>query len=134
MKADELLVWEKIDLANMLAERLADAEDLLEAMPELQRVTEFEAGRLYDYIDRNLQVFLADFDPEELCQWVEEKELEEEIDNFWEEYHNECLEEDYAFTEYMMNEYYLSVIEEAMFFSSPDLAEQRGFTSRLKKS
>ena len=52
MKADELLVWEKIDLANMLAERLADAEDLLEAMPELQRVTEFEAGRLDDYIDQ----------------------------------------------------------------------------------
>ena len=134
MKADELLVWEKIDLANMLAERLADAEDLLEAMPELQRVTEFEAGRLDDYIDRNWPVFLADFDPEELCQWVEEKELEEEIDNIWEEFHNERLEEDYEFTEYMMNEYYLSVIEEAMFFSSPDLAEQCGFTSRLKKS
>ena len=39
MKAEELLVWEKAELAETLAERLADAEDLLESHPELNRDT-----------------------------------------------------------------------------------------------
>ena len=72
MKAEELLVWEKAELAETLAERLADAEDLLESHPELKQITGLEAGVLDDHIDRTWQYFLSAFDPEELCQWVED--------------------------------------------------------------
>lgn len=134
MKAEELLVWEKAELAETLAERLADAEDLLESHPELKQITGLEAGELEGYIDHNWQVFLSCFDPEELCQWVEEKELEEECENIWEEYRNDFLEYDHELTEYMNAEYCFSVIDAAQVFRSLDLAEQLGYPSRFSKS
>lgn len=134
MKAEELLVWEKAELAETLAERLADAEDLLESHPELKQITGLEAGELDGYIDHNWQVFLSCFDPEELCQWVEEKELEEECENIWEKYKNDSLEYDYELTEFMNAEYCFSVIDAAQVFRSPDLAEQLGYPSRFSKS
>ena len=134
MKADILLVWEKVELADILAERLADAEDLLESHPELKQITGLEAGALDDHIDRNWQCFLSAFDPEELCQWVEDKELEEECENIWEEYKNDSLEYDHELTEFMNAEYCFSVIDAAKVFLSPDLAEQLGYPSRFSKS
>ena len=134
MKAEELLVWEKAELAETLAERLADAEDLLESHPELKQITGLEAGELDGYIDHNLQVFLSCFDLEELCQWVEEKELEEECENIWEEYKNDSLEYDHELTEFMNAEYCFSVIDAAKVFRSLDLAEQLGYPSRFSKS
>lgn len=134
MKADKLLVWEKVELADFLAERLADAEDLLEALPEIGQVTGLEAGELDGYIDRNWQDFLSGFDPEELCQWVEDKELEEEYENIWEEYRNDSLEYDHELTEFMNAEYCFSVIDAAKVFRSLDLAEQLGYPSRFDKS
>ena len=134
MKADKLLVWEKAELADTLAERLADAEDLLESHPELKQITGLEAGELDGYIDHNWQVFLSCFDPEELCQWVEEKELEEECENIWEEYKNDSLEYDHELTEFMNAEYCFSVIDAANSFRSLDLAEQLGYPSRFSKS
>lgn len=134
MKAEELLVWEKAELAETLAERLADAEDLLESHPELKQITGLEAGELDGYIDHNWQVFLSCFDPEELCQWVEEKELEEECENIWEEYKNDSLEYDHELTEFMNAEYCFSVIDAANSFRSLDLAEQLGYPSRFNKS
>lgn len=134
MKADKLLVWEKVELAETLAERLADAEDLLESHPELKQITGLEAGELDGYIDHNWQVFLSCFDPEELCQWVEDKELEEECENIWEEYKNDSLEYDHELTEFMNAECCFSVIDAAKVFLSPDLTEQLGYPSRFSKS
>ena len=134
MKSDKLLVWEKVELADILAERLADAEDLLESHPELKQITGLEAGELDGYIDHNWQVFLSCFDPEELCQWVEDKELEEECENIWEEYKNDSLEYDHELTEFMNAEYCFAVIDAANSFRSLDLAEQLGYPSRFNKS
>lgn len=134
MKAEELFVWEKAELAETLAERLADAEDLLESHPELKQITGLEAGELDGYIDRNWQSFLSGFDPEELCQWVEDKELEEKYENIWEEYKNDSLEYDHELTEFMNAEYCFSVIDAAKVFRSLDLAEQLGYPSRFNKS
>ena len=97
MKVDLLLNWDKIDLANILAENEADAEDLVEALPEIRKAGPMEESVLDDYIQANWKFFLSCIEIEDLVEWIKEKDEEAE----WEEWKDECAEQDHDYTEYM---------------------------------
>ena len=42
MIADTLLNWDKTELANILADKMADAEDLVEAFPSIEKASTIE--------------------------------------------------------------------------------------------
>ena len=130
MIADTLLNWDRAELANILAEREADAEDLIEALPEIEKVGALEEGVLDDYIQSNWKLILSCFDIDELQEWIEEKDEEEE----WENWKNECVEEDHEYTEYKNDEYFWSFLEFMFKFRSLDLAERWGYMSKFRKS
>ena len=99
MKADELMNWEKADLAKLLADKYLDAEDLLEAMPDLADVESFEAGLLDDYIELNWEVILRKFDIDELDFWLEEREDDEALEQWYELIANAEIEADIEYQE-----------------------------------
>ena len=78
MKADLLLNWDKIELANFLAEKEADAEDLIEALPEIRKAGPMEESVLDDFIQANWKLILSCVEIEDLVEWVEEKDEETE--------------------------------------------------------
>ena len=129
MIADTLLTWDKTELANILADKLADAEDLVEAFPSIEKASHLEECLLEDYIQSNWIFILSGFDIDELLEWIEEKDHEED----WERWKNECIEDDYEYAEYRNEEYCWSLI--AFFFRlrNMDLAEQRGYPSKFRK-
>lgn len=90
MIADTLLNWDKTELANILADKMADADDLVEAFPSIEKASTIEEDILEDFIQSNWKLILSGFDVEELNEWIEEKYYEEE----WERWKNECIEED----------------------------------------
>ena len=90
MIADTLLNWDKTELANILADKMADADDLVEAFPSIEKASTIEEDILEDFIQSNWKLILSGFDVEELNEWIEEKDYEEE----WERWKNECIEED----------------------------------------
>ena len=53
MIADELFIWDKLELANILADQYSDAEDLLEAMPDISNFESFGEDLINDYIEQN---------------------------------------------------------------------------------
>ena len=122
MIADTLLNWDKAELANILAERLVDAEDLIEAFPSIEKPSRIEEEILLDFIEQNWMMILHDFDVQELEEWIAEKEDED----LWENWENECAEQEHEYDEYKLDEYCMSVIEMAMSFRVMDLAEQWG--------
>ena len=130
MKGDLLLNWDKTDLANYLAEQEADAEDLVEALPEIRKAGPMEESVLDDYIQANWKLILSCFDIEDHVEWVEEKDNEAE----WEQWKDECAEQDHDYTEYKNDEYWWSFFELMFRFKSLDLAEQRGYLSKYRKS
>ena len=130
MKADNLLNWDKVDLANLLAEKVADAEDLLEAHPDIEKVGAMEEGALDEYIESNWELILSHFDLQDLTEWMEEKDYEQE----WEDWKNECVVSDNEYAEYKNDEYYWSLVELMFGFRNLDLAEQRGYFSKFRKS
>ena len=73
MKADLLLNWDKIDLANILAENEADAEDLVEALPEIRKAGPMEESVLDDYIQANWKFILSCIEIEDLVEWKKTK-------------------------------------------------------------
>ena len=130
MIADTLLNWDKAELANILAEHLADAEDLIEAFPSIEKPCVMEEEILPDFIEQNWKMILHDYDIQELEGWIAEKEYEES----WENWKNECAEQDYEYEEYKIEEYCWSIIEIALSFKVMDLAEQWGHPPKWRKS
>lgn len=130
MKADLLLNWDKTDLANFLAEKEADAEDLVEAFPEIRKAGPIEESVLDDYIQANWKLILSCFDIEDLVEWVKAKDDEAE----WEQWKDECAEQDHDYTEYMNEEYWWSFCELMFCFRVMDLAERWGHPPKWRKS
>ena len=130
MIADTLLNWDKTELANILADKMADAEDLIEAFPAIEKASTIEESILEDFIQSNWKVILSGFDADELLEWIEQKDYEEE----WERWRNECIEEDHEYAEYMNEEYCWALIDFFFSLRNMDLAEQRGYPSKFRKS
>lgn len=130
MIADTLLNWDKAELASILAERLADAEDLIEAFPSIEKPCGMEEAILPDFIEHNWNMILHDFDIQELEGWIADKEYEES----WENWKNECVEQEHEYEEYKLDEYCWSVIEIMLSFWSMDFAEQWGHPPKWRKS
>lgn len=130
MIADTLLNWDKTELANILAEKMADAEDLIEALPSIEKIGTLEESVLDDYIESNWKLILSCFDVDELNEWIAEKDYEAE----WENWENECVERDHEYTEYKNDEYYWGIIELMLSFRVMDLAEQWGHPPKWRKS
>ena len=130
MIADTLLTWDKTELANILADKMADADDLVEAFPSIEKASTIEEVILEDFIQSNWKLILSGFDVEELNEWIEEKDYEEE----WERWRNECLEDDYEYAEYINEEYCWALIDFFFRLRNMDLAEQRGYPSKFRKS
>ena len=127
MKADTLLSWEKVELANILAEKQADVKDLLEAIPAIEDSGTLEDSILDDYLEDNWRQILSCLDAEDLWYWINEKD-EEAADARWQ---NESLEQE---SEDAEMEYYWSLIEQMYRFRDMDLAERRGYPSKFRKS
>lgn len=130
MIADTLLNWDKTELANILADKLTDADDLIEAFPSIEKASHMEESILEDFIQSNWKLILSSIDVEELNEWIEEKDYEEE----WERWKNECIEEDYEYAEYRNEEYCWALIDFFFSLRNMDLAEQRGYPSKFRKS
>lgn len=130
MIADTLLNWDKTELANILADKLADADDLVEAFPSIEKASTIEEDILEDFIQSNWKLILSSFDVEELNEWIEEKDYEEE----WERWKNECIEEDQEYAEYKDDEYWWSFLELMFSFRVMDLAERWGHPPKWRKS
>ncbi|MBQ6576434.1 MAG: hypothetical protein IJL91_01625 [Bacteroidales bacterium] len=123
MIADTLLNWDKAELASIIAERLADAEDLIEAFPSIEKPCGMEEDILPDFIEQNWKMILHDFDVQELEEWIADKEYEES----WENWKNECVEQDHEYEEYKLEEYCWSIIDLVDQFRYNDLAERWGY-------
>lgn len=130
MIADTLLNWDKTELANILADKLADADDLVEAFPSIEKASTIEEDILEDFIQSNWKLILSSFDVEELNAWIEEKDYEEE----WERWKNECIEEDQEYAEYKNDEYWWSFLELMFSFRDMDLAERWGHPPKWRNS
>lgn len=130
MIADTLLTWDKTELANILADKVADAEDLIEALPGIETAGALEESILDDFIQTDWKAVLSVFDVEELNGWIEEKDYEAE----WEHWRNECIEDDYEYTEYKNEEYCWALIDFFFSLRNMDLAEQRGYPPKWRKS
>lgn len=130
MIADTLLTWDKTELANILADKLADAEDLVEAFPSIEKASSIEEDMLEDFIQSNWKLILSSFDVEELNEWIDEKDYEEE----WERWRNECIEEDQEYAEYKNEEYWWSFLELMFSFRDMDLAERWGHPPKWRTS
>ena len=126
MIADKLTSWDAADLARILAERFADAEDLAEAFPSIEGIDSFDSAQLPDFIEKNWMYLLSYYDVDKLESWLEEKDYEEE----WEKWKSDLAEQDYEYAEWKQKEYCWSVIEVAEMFRCPDLAEIHGFPSK----
>ena len=130
MIADTLLNWDKAELANILADKVADADDLIEAIPSIEKPGAMEESVLDDYIQSNWKIILSCFDVEELTAWIDEKDYEAE----WEQWKNECVEQEEEYAEYMNDLYYMSIVELMFSFRNLDLAERWGYMSKFRKS
>lgn len=111
MIADELMNWEKAELANTLADKYLDTEDLLEAMPDLVKAESFEASMLEDYIELNWEVILRKFDIDEICCWLEEREDDEALEQWYELIANEEIEADIEYQERLEVQRYQSYLD-----------------------
>lgn len=130
MKADELQNWEKRDLANILAERLADEEDLIEAFPAIASAGAFEESLLDDYIESNWPLILSRYDEGDLKDWMIQGDLVE----VWESWKDECAEEEFEYQQTLEIEYYRGFVEMIDQYRYKDLAELRGLPAKKRVS
>lgn len=130
MKAYELTSWDKCELANNLAEQFADAEDLLEAFPGIERISSIEEELMTEYIAQNWKDILPRIDEEELFWWLEDKNAIER-QNQWKD---EQIEEEVELQEYYEEEYYWDFITKMDQFRYKDLAERWGHPPKWRKS
>ena len=130
MKADELQNWEKRDLANILAERLADAEDLVEVLPAIKSAGAFEESLLDNYIESNWALSLSGYNEADIMDWMIEKEIEE----VWDSWREECAVDEYEYQQELELEYFQELIEMVDQFRYKDLAEMWGHPAKKRVS
>ena len=128
MKADRLSNWDAVDLARILVERFADAEDLAEAFPAVGAADSFDSDALPEFIEKNWEFLLGYYEPGELEYWLEEKEFEEEWEKLW----SRLAVDQSEFDELNDEEYCWKVIEAADMFRYKDLAELHGHPRKIK--
>ena len=80
MKADNLLNWEKRELAELLADKYADESLLIEAFPSIAKASCLENSWIPGYIEKNWQEILYDYDIAELGEWIDDVDLMERLD------------------------------------------------------
>ena len=137
MIAENLLSWDKLELARILADRYADAEDLLEALPEIDKVETFEVHLLKEFVEKNWMLILPCLDSEDLYWWLNEKEEEERYQQYLEEYErwkDEQLMEEMEYYEELDNLHYLEFIETMEMFRGTDFAGLWGYPAKHIKS
>lgn len=134
MIADELFIWDKLELANILADQYSDVEDLLEAMPDISNFESFGAGMINDYIEQNWITILGLFDIDELLDWLEEKDEEEALENWHESITNERIEREIEYNEMLEAERYLAYMELLESFRPLDYAGLTGYSPKRKES
>ena len=114
--------WDRAELARMLAEREADAEDLVEAFPAIRTAATMEAEMLPEYIEQNWRQILHDYDIRDLDWWMEEKREDER----WNRWYDEILEEENAYAEYRNDEYERAILDLMLSFRDcTDLVEKK---------
>jgi hypothetical protein len=116
MKAETLMVWDRLELARVLANQLADPEDLLEAFPVIAEAGALEESLLPEFIEQNWRMILHDFDRREVEAWLEEKETDES----YEQWENAWLEYNHDYAEYMDEEYCAALLELVNSFKDTD--------------
>ena len=134
MKAEALLSWDKADLAGLLALRYADADDLIEAFPAIEKAGSMEAALLDEFIEQNWRTILHDYDVHELMAWVEEKEQEEEWAKLEEDWKNEEIESEEAYAESRDIDFINSVIYSALMFVDRNPEDLGVIVSLARKS
>jgi len=128
-----LLNWEKTELARILAEKYVDADDLLEAIPELARVGGYEVEQLPGYIDKNGMQVLRLFDSPALEEWLEKQEEEtfwRELDEEWEQWKTEQEIEDREYYDALEIGIMYEFINEMASFHSLDFAGLMGYPAQ----
>jgi len=120
MKADELLNWDKAELAGILAELFADEEDLMEAFPSIENAHSLDLNLLDGFIEKHWGTILRHFDLEKLRKWVEEKEWDEELKEFLNDWSRERFEDEMERDEDRDEEYIWSVLYAAALFRDID--------------
>lgn len=134
MIADELFIWDKLELANILADQYSDVEDLLEAMPDISNFESFGEDLINDYIEQNWITILGQFDCDELLDWIEEKDEEEALENWHESITNERIEREIEYNEMLEAERYLAYLELLESFRPLDFAGLTGSLTKRKES
>jgi len=134
MIADELFIWDKLELANILADQYSDVEDLLEAMPDISNFESFGEDLINDYIEQNWITILGQFDCDELLDWLEEKDEEEALENWHESITNERIEREIEYNEMLEAERYLAYMELLETFRPLDFAGLTGSPTKRKES
>ena len=134
MIADELFIWDKLELANILADQYSDVEDLLEAMPDISNFKSFGEDLINDFIEQNWITILGQFDCDELLDWLEEKEDEEALENWHESITNEQIEREIEYNEMLETERYLAYMELLESFRPLDHAGLTGYPPKRKES
>ena len=122
MRADELMSWDAIDLARMLATGFMDPDDLVAIFPSIDTVDSFDSDIFPEFIDKNWSYLLGYYNVNELESWLERNRYKEE----WDEWRAAMAEYDYEYTEWKMEEYCWKVIEIVDMLRYQDLAEQWG--------
>ena len=130
MKAEDLLIWDKIELARLLADNYSDSEDLIEAIPSLIIVESFEKSLLKEYVECNWMFILAGLDQDMMINWLEEKIAEEELENW----RAECLVEEAEYYDELEIQHIKEYLEYMESFRNPDFAELRGYPSKTRRS
>ena len=134
MIADKLFIWDKLELANILADQYSDVEDLLEAMPDISNFESLGEDLINDFIEQNWITILGQFDCDELLDWLEEKEDEEALENWHESITNEQIEREIEYNEMLEAERYLAYMELLESFRPLDYAGLTGYSPKRKES
>ena len=110
MKADNLLNWEKRELAELLAEKYADESLLIDAFPSIAKASCLENSWIPDYIEKNWQEILCNYDIAELDEWIDDAELMESIETIEDEIRTDNLiaKEEFVHFEEVENRYQYS--------------------------
>lgn len=130
MRADALLNWDKEDLAETLASRFADADDLIEAFPSIEKAGRMEGDLLDEFIEQNWEIILHEFSIHMLRLWLEQKEKSE----CGERDYNDYLESWNEYEEYMNEEFCLSVIYAAALFRDLQMEDLGVMIAKDRKS
>ncbi len=133
MKADNLLNWEKRELAELLADKYADESLLIEAFPSIDKASCLESSWIQDYIEKNWQVILYDYDIAELGEWIDDVELMESIETIEDEIRTYNIIEEEEYAQALDEMHWLSVLDAIDQFRNLDTID-RVHPSKYRKS